>query len=91
MPLYRLSDGSIHHSRTLSHRFGTHSKAHIKAQGVEIHTVPQAPKPLYVCLLDPTWKDRLTRKILPYPTLEEEHGSHRYTDRLNLSGELEPQ
>ena len=76
MPLYQLADGTIHHSRTLSHRFGTHSMAHLKAQGVEIHTVPQAPKHLYVALLDPTWKARLTRAILPYPTLEDEHGSH---------------
>ena len=76
MPAYQLSDGSIHHSRTLSHRFGTHSMAHLKAQGVEIHTVPQTPKHLYVSLLDPTWKARLTRAILPYPTLEDEHGSH---------------
>lgn len=76
MPLYRLADGSIHHSRTLGHHFGTHSMAHLKAQGVEISTVPQAPKHLYVSLLDPTWKDRLARTILPYPTLEDEHGSH---------------
>ncbi|MCH8030832.1 MAG: FAD-dependent oxidoreductase [Bacteroidetes bacterium] len=75
MPLYQLADGTIHHSRTLSHRFGTHSMAHLQAQGVEIHTVPQAPKHLYVALLDPTWKARLTRAILPYPTLEDEHGS----------------
>ena len=75
MPLYRLPDGSLHHSRTLGHSYGTHSLKHFKARGVEIRSVPQAPKFVYVALIDPSWKDRLTRPILPYSSLEVDHES----------------
>ena len=74
-PLYRLPDGSVHHSRTLGHSFGTHSLAHFKANGLEVQTVPQEPKLIYVAFIDPTWRDRLTRPILPYSALETNHAS----------------
>ena len=67
MPLYRLPDGSVHHSRTLGHSFGTHSLTHFKAHGIEVRTVRQAPKFVYVAFLDPTWRARLTRSVIPYP------------------------
>ncbi len=76
MPLYRLPDGTVHHSRTLAHSFGSHSLAHFQAHGVEVQTVPQAAKLVYVAFIDPVWRDRLTREILPYPVLEADHGGH---------------
>ena len=70
MPLYRLPDGRVHHSRSLGHSFGTHSLAHFKARGIEVRPVPQAPKFIYVALIDSTWRDRLTRPVLPYSEVE---------------------
>ena len=67
MPLYRLPDGSIHHSRSLSHSFGTHSRAHFQQHGVAVELVEQSPKFTYVALIDPTWRERLARSPLPYP------------------------
>ena len=74
-PLYRLPDGSVHHSRSLGHSFGTRSVAHFHARGVAVRTVPQAPKFVYVALIDPAWRERLTRLVLPYRdrALEAEH------------------
>ena len=66
MPLYRLPDGRVHHSRSLGHSFGTHSLAHFKAQGIEMRPVPQTPKFIYAALIDPAWGERLTRPVLPY-------------------------
>ena len=70
MPLYRLPDGSVHHSRTLAHSFGTHSLAYFKAHGINVSLVPQAPKLVYAALIDLTWRDRLTRPVLPYSEVE---------------------
>ena len=67
MPLYKLPDGSIHHSRSLSHRYGTHSRKHFASYGVEVELVPQAPKHTYVALIDPSWRERLTRPLISYP------------------------
>lgn len=78
MPLYQFPDGSVHHSRTLGHSFGTHSLRYFKAQGVDVHPVPQAAKFVYVALIDPTWRNRLTRPILPYSSLEVGHESRRH-------------
>ena len=75
MPKYRLSDGSVHHSRSLGHRLGTHSLVHLRAHGLEVHTVPQAPKFIYVALIDASWRDRLTRRVLPYSEVEASHAS----------------
>ncbi len=67
MPLYQLPDGSIHHSRSLSHRYGTHSRKHFASYGVEVELVEQSPKHTYAALIDPSWRARLTRSVIPYP------------------------
>jgi hypothetical protein len=67
MPLYDLGDGIGRHSRTLSHRFGTHSVAHFQASGVSVRKVPQAAKHRYLYLLDEGWRPRLKVPVLPYP------------------------
>ncbi len=74
MPLYRLPDGSIHHSRSLSHSFGTHSRKHFAAHGVAVELVPQVAKHIYVALIDPSWRERLTRPVQPYAKPEAPHG-----------------
>jgi hypothetical protein len=66
MPLYQLPDGKLHHSRSLSHAFGTHSRKHFKAHGVPLKVIPQTAKLIYVALVDPAWRQRLTRPVLPY-------------------------
>jgi hypothetical protein len=75
MPTYKLSDGSIHHSRSLSHSYGTHSRRHFASFGVDVELVKQAPKHTYVALLDPSLRSRLTRPVIPYPTKEQTHGN----------------
>ena len=70
MPLYRLPNGSVHHSRSLSHSYGTHSRKHFKRHGVEVELVQQSPKHTYLALIDPTWRDRLIRPEQPYPGKE---------------------
>jgi hypothetical protein len=66
MPKYQLTDGSIYHSRSLSHGFGTHSLRHFQSHGVKVALVPQASKFTYVALIDPTWRERLLRPPQPY-------------------------
>ena len=70
MPLYRLPDGTVHHSRSLSSNFGTHSRRHFQAHGVTVELVEQIPKHTYVALIDPSWRTRLIRPVIPYPTTE---------------------
>lgn len=65
MLLYKLPDGSIHHSR--SHRYGTHSRKRFASYGVEVELVEQSPKHTYVALIDSSWRARLTRSVIPYP------------------------
>ena len=94
MPRYRLPDGSLHHSRSLSHNFGTHSLRHFRAHGVEVERVPQARKLIYVALVDPTWGERLTRPILPYPKFhdrEDPNGRHHSAPGPTEEVDLEPQ
>ena len=75
MRIYRFPNGSVFHSRTVSHKFGSHSVAHLRARGVEVQPVPQAPKFIYAAFIDPAWRDRLTRPILPYSEVEVVHES----------------
>jgi hypothetical protein len=75
MPRYKLPDGSVHHSRSLSHSYGTHSRKHFASFGVEVELIQQAPKHTYVALLDPSLRSRLTRPVIPYPTKERTHGN----------------
>ncbi len=70
MPLYKLPDGSVHHSRSLSQVFGTHSRRHFAAHGVSVELVPQQRKFIYAALIDPSWRERLTRPVLAYPKQE---------------------
>ncbi len=74
MPLYRLADGSVHHSRSLSHRYGTHSRKHFQSHGVSVEPLEQEPKHTYAALMEPSWRARLTRTVLPYPQKEQTHG-----------------
>jgi hypothetical protein len=75
MPRYKLPDGTIHHSRSLSHSYGTHSRHHFASFGVDVELVQQAPKHTYVALIDPSWRSRLTRPVIPYPTREQTHAN----------------
>ena len=70
MPVYDLGDGVQHHSRSLSHAYGTHSLAHFRAKGVDIRIIAQSPKHRYVYFLDSSWRHRLAVPALPYPKLE---------------------
>jgi hypothetical protein len=76
MPKYQLPDGSIYHSRSLSHGFGTHSLRHFQSHGVKVILVPQASKFTYVAFIDPTWRERLLRPPQPYPKREIIDESH---------------
>jgi hypothetical protein len=76
MPKYQLPDGSIYHSRSLSHSFGTHSVRHFQSHGVKVALVPQASKFVYVALVDPGWRERLLRPPQPYPKREIIDESH---------------
>ena len=67
MAVLDLGDGVLHHSRSLAHAYGTHSRAHFAAHGVEMRVVPQSPKHRYVYFLDPAWRSRLRVPALPYP------------------------
>ena len=66
-PLYKLPDGSVQHSRTLGHRYGSRSQKYLASQGLEISLVPQAPKHTYAALIDPSWRPRLKVQVVPYP------------------------
>jgi hypothetical protein len=70
MPLYDLGDGIARHSRTVSFNFGSHSLPYLRSKGVQISTVPQAPKHRYILPLRPGVADRLTVPVLPYPKKE---------------------
>ena len=80
MTLYRLPDGTVHHSRSLGHRFGTRSLRYFSAHCVNVELVPQARKLTYVALIDHSWRERLTRPVFPYPDKEvKEDGDHRHS------------
>lgn len=65
-PYYRMADGRVLHSRTIAHVFGSRSKASLAARGIKFETIEPRPKLTYVALIDLTWRDRLTRPVLPY-------------------------
>lgn len=67
MPLYDLGDGIPRHSRSLAQTYGTHSKKHFEANGIEVRTIPQEAKYRYLIFLDQSWRFRLRVPILPYP------------------------
>ena len=73
MPLYDVGDGRVHHSRSLSHAYGTHSVEHFRKHGVPIRVLHQSAKHRYIYFLDPTWRSRLHVLVLPYPKKEGPH------------------
>lgn len=73
-PRYRLPDGTLCHSRSLSHRFGTRDRRYLAQRGLDVELVPQGAKMTYVALIDPGWRARLSRPVLPYRTEGDSHG-----------------
>ncbi|MFQ6031226.1 MAG: hypothetical protein ACE5Q6_27505 [Dehalococcoidia bacterium] len=69
-PLYDVGDGQLHHSRSLSHVFGTRASRHFANHGLTVRPVPQPAKHRYLYFLDPSWRVRLRVAELPYPKLE---------------------
>ncbi len=66
-PLYRFTDGSVHHSRTLGYRFGSRSLRHFESHGVHLELVAQERKLIYVGFIDRAFRNRLTRPVQRYP------------------------
>jgi len=66
-PLLRLPDGSVRHGRSLGQSYGSHSLRYLGDCGLPLELVPQSRKFIYVALVDPRWRGRLTRPVLPYP------------------------
>ncbi|MFC1947963.1 DNA methyltransferase [Chloroflexota bacterium] len=67
MPKFDLGDGVIHHSRSLSHAFGSHSLKHFESHGLNVKVIEQPKKHRYIYLLDKSLRDRLNVPVLPYP------------------------
>lgn len=53
MPLYKLADRGVHHSRSFSQRNGTQSRKYFQSHGVSVEVVEQALKHNYVALIEP--------------------------------------
>lgn len=67
MSLYSINGGRPEHSRSLSHRIGSHSVTYLRSRGLQVELVYQQPKHRYALILDRAWKDRLTVPSQPYP------------------------
>ena len=67
MPLLDLGDGVGRHTRTVAHRFGTHSLEHFRKHGMTVKRIPQAAKHRYIYFLEKSWRARLKPEQLPYP------------------------
>ena len=67
MSLYSVRGGKPQHSRSLSHRMGSHSVEFLRSRGLDIERVPQRPKHRYVLFLDPSWAALLAIQPQPYP------------------------
>ncbi len=65
--LYSVGNGKPQHSRSLSHRMGSHSLKYLRSQGIQIEPVRQQPKHKYVLFLDPSWRGQLVPEPQPYP------------------------
>ena len=70
-PLYDIGDGTMHHSRSLAHRLGSHSIRYLTSQGIDVKTVPQLSKHRYLYFLDEAYRSRLIVPVLPYPKNED--------------------
>ena len=67
MSLYSVNGGRPEHSRSLSHRIGSHSVAYMRSRGLHVELIRQQPKHRYVFFLDRSWRDRLMVLPQPYP------------------------
>lgn len=65
--LYSIDGGRPQHSRSLSHRMGSHSLVYLRSHGIKIEPVRQQRKHRYVLFLDPGWRERLVPEPQPYP------------------------
>lgn len=72
MPLYDIGDGTLHHSRSLAQRLGSHSIRYLTQQGINAKRVMQQAKHRYIYFLDESWRSRLAVPVLPYPKKEVE-------------------
>lgn len=66
-PLYDIGDGTLHHSRSLAHRLGSHSLRYLTSQGINAKTIPQTAKHRYIYFMNEAWRAKLAVPILPYP------------------------
>jgi hypothetical protein len=69
-PLLDLGDGKTYFSRTLAHKYGSHSLQYFADHKITIKLIPQSPKFRYIYFLDSTWRHRLEIPVLPYPKKE---------------------
>ncbi len=56
---FLLSDGCLHHPRSVFERYGSNSLAHLRATGVPVEAVTFPGKYRYGYALDPSWRWRL--------------------------------
>ncbi len=75
MPLLDLGDGVGRHSRTVAHKYGTHSLKYLRKHGLSVKKIPQARKHRYIYFLDKSWRDRLNPEQLPYPKKEDRNAT----------------
>ena len=67
MALYSIDGAKPEHSRSLSHRIGSHSISYLTSRGLNVRAIRQQPKHKYVLFIDRSWNDRLTVPGQPYP------------------------
>lgn len=63
----QLADGRLYHPRSVFTRYGTNSPGHLARTGVPAQAVRTPPKHRYLYVLDPAWRWRVRRPVLPYP------------------------
>jgi hypothetical protein len=74
VPMFDLGDGVLRHNRSVSSVLGTRNMAFLNSKGIEVKTVAQSQKHRYIYFLDPSWRERLTVPVLPYPKKEVSDG-----------------
>jgi hypothetical protein len=70
-PMFDMGDGKIHHSRSLSQSFGTHSLKYFLRNNLQVKVVHQLAKHRYIYFLDSALKNSLKTPTLPYPKKED--------------------
>ena len=71
-PMFDPGDGVPRNSRSIAYTFGTHRMEFLAERGVNLKKIRQRPKHRYFYFLDRRWRDRLAKRILPYPKREAE-------------------